>query len=312
MEVISKITDRDIPSVLPGTVGAFLPLIQARESDIVGVKQATFKYGSTDRHHLDVYHPAGVQGGKAPVLFFFYGGGFTTGARVMPPPVDLIYRNLGAFFARKGFYTVLADYRLLPDVKFPGGSEDVRDSVVWIVENAAEVAKDSDVKLDTENIFIVGHSAGASHVITTFLLPGLFPSVHLPRIKGLFLNGGPYTYRADLLPPEAPIPAEILEAYFGPLQDLSSKEPLGLLESAPQSLLDSFPPLVVSRAEKEPVAIEKMNLVFAKAAQGKLKSVEEYVMLGHNHVSPGFSLGSGEGEEWGNYAAQWAKSKTVA
>lgn len=52
---------------------------------------------------LDVYYPpeAGA-GDKAPVLFFFYGGGFASGERVFPKPCDVAYTNVGAFFAKRG------------------------------------------------------------------------------------------------------------------------------------------------------------------------------------------------------------------
>ena len=36
------------------------------------------------------------------MLVFAYGGGFTNGARRFPPPFDLVYGNVGAFFAKRG------------------------------------------------------------------------------------------------------------------------------------------------------------------------------------------------------------------
>ena len=41
-------------------------------------------------------------GKKAPILVFVYGGGWASGDRVFPPPYDLGYTNVGAFFAKKG------------------------------------------------------------------------------------------------------------------------------------------------------------------------------------------------------------------
>lgn len=270
-------------------------------------------------------------------MFFEYGGGFVSGAKVLPSPADVIYRNLGAFFAKKGyvpqrtlitcsadctcsqlhfysFFTIIADYRLAPEAKFPAGAEDVKDAIAWVVQHADEIAGDSEVKLDTENIFANAHSAGSVHVITSILLPGLMTPELRSRIKGLFLNGGAYTFRPELLPPTSAIPQGDLEAYYGGSgAQIYENEPLALLEGASQELLASLPPIVVSRAENEPEGIEQANIHFAKVAKEKVSGgkIEEYVMKGHNHVSASMCLGSGEGEEWANYAAEWFKAKAT-
>ncbi|TCD70365.1 hypothetical protein EIP91_003717 [Steccherinum ochraceum] len=312
METISKLTSSDIPSVLPPSAQAFFPLLQAHASEIESVKSSTFKYGATDRHQLDVYYPEGVENGTAPVVFFAYGGGFVSGARVLPPPANLMFKNLGSFYARKGFFVVVPDYRLVPEAKFPDGAQDIKDAVVWIVDHADEVAKDSSVKLDTASLFLTAHSAGASHTITSILYPGLFQSEYRLRIKGLFLIGGPYTFRPELLPPGPSVPTDTLDKYYGPGQ-FQEKEPLALLEKAPQDIISSFPPIVVSRAEREPKSIEQMNIHFTKVLKQKLPGgeikVQEYVMKGHNHVSPSMALSSGEGEEWAHYAIDWFRSQ---
>ena len=36
------------------------------------------------------------------MLFFEYGGGFTSGDRKIDPPYDLGYANVGVFFAKRG------------------------------------------------------------------------------------------------------------------------------------------------------------------------------------------------------------------
>ena len=53
---------------------------------------------------LDVYYPdpSSVSDDRVPVLFFVYGGGFTSGSRRIPSPFDLAYSNLGTFFAKRG------------------------------------------------------------------------------------------------------------------------------------------------------------------------------------------------------------------
>ena len=43
-----------------------------------------------------------VSGDSIPVLFFEYGGGFTSGDRKIAKPYDLGYANVGVFFAKRG------------------------------------------------------------------------------------------------------------------------------------------------------------------------------------------------------------------
>ncbi|TFY78348.1 hypothetical protein EWM64_g5658 [Hericium alpestre] len=54
--------------------------------------------------------------GTHPLLFFVPGGGFVGGARQMDD--TLIYCNVGAFFAARGFLTLIPDYRLLPQTRW--------------------------------------------------------------------------------------------------------------------------------------------------------------------------------------------------
>lgn len=52
---------------------------------------------------MDVYYPESTESGTAPVLMFVYGGGYATGAKVQQAPADVVYRNVGAYFSKKGY-----------------------------------------------------------------------------------------------------------------------------------------------------------------------------------------------------------------
>src|SRR6185295_11316866 len=73
-------------------------------------------YGDGPRHSFDLYIPDGFQR-PAPVVLYFYGGGFIAGRKSE-------YRIVGEAFASKGIVVAIADYRLYPEVKFPGFVED--------------------------------------------------------------------------------------------------------------------------------------------------------------------------------------------
>src|ERR1700684_168074 len=79
-------------------------------------------YAPGDRHALDIYQPNGQ--GAAPVVVFIYGGGWKDGNKGE-------YRFVAAALAARGFLTVVPDYRLFPQVRFPTFLQDNAAAVAW-------------------------------------------------------------------------------------------------------------------------------------------------------------------------------------
>ncbi len=104
-------------------------------------------YGPASRHRLDVYVPDGLAA-PAPVLLFWYGGSWQSGTKD-------IYRALGQAFASHGVVTIVADYRLYPEVKYPAFVEDGARAVRFAQRHAGEFGG------DPARLFLCGHSAGA-------------------------------------------------------------------------------------------------------------------------------------------------------
>src|SRR5690349_88633 len=84
-------------------------------------------YADGPRHKLDIYAPE-TRGALAPVVFFIYGGGWNHGDRAD-------YQFVGRAFAARGFVTVIADYRLVPDVRFPAFLQDSAAALKWVEDN---------------------------------------------------------------------------------------------------------------------------------------------------------------------------------
>jgi|GEM_PF-204727 len=99
-------------------------------------------YGPLDRQKYDLYFPKNVSD-DTPVLFFIYGGGWTSGKREK-------YGFVGGTFVREGYITAIPDYRLHPEVVFPAFVEDVALAFSAVKE-----------RFPSRKIFIAGHSAGA-------------------------------------------------------------------------------------------------------------------------------------------------------
>lgn len=218
--------------------------------------------------------------------------------------MDLCYTNLGSFFAKRGFLTVIPDYRLTPVAKYPNPSEDVRDALAYVVENLSDVG-------DVDNLFVMAHSAGSAIAITVFLHPTLITegkgaNVDLRKhVKAINLMAGAYTYEG---PPGAAYPG-FIEQFFE--SNSEEKVPLGLLKTASPSIVSSLPPILISRSERDAEPILYSQQVFVDLLQQKLgRELEIAIAKEHNHISPHWALETGDGEEWGEEVANWFKKHT--
>jgi len=240
-----------------------------------------------------------------PILFFVYGGGFTAGDRTLPAPADLAYANVATYFAKRGFLTVIADYRLVPNVKFPLPAEDLRDAVQWVVNHAAKLSTDAG-EPDVKSIFLMGQSAGAAHVSTVYLYPGLMPDDLKACVKGLILIAGAYH-----LHPAGPAGIEtgfesLMDLYWGGEEQTKKNVPLTLFNNLPDAEVSKLPPLLLVEGEREPGWLKVVGKDFWEAVQAR-KGVQATKIFGkgHNHLSINWCLGTGQGEEWAEETVSW-------
>ncbi|MCY7271374.1 MAG: alpha/beta hydrolase [Sphingomonas bacterium] len=141
-------------------------------------------YGSDPRQKLDVYLPdKSPAGAQLPVVIFFYGGGWVDGDRGD-------YAFAGRAFAAQGFVAVVADYRLVPQVRFPAFNQDGALAVKWVRDNVARYGG------DPARIALSGHSAGA-YIAAMLSLDrhylsevGVDPAI----IRAAALLSGPYDF----------------------------------------------------------------------------------------------------------------------
>lgn len=177
----------------------YLEALKAAPNDGVLVKK-DLAYGKDPRQLLDVYQPTGKT--NAPVLVYVHGGGYTGGAR----DVDAnVYGNVLTYFARNGMLGINAEYRLAPQARWPSGAEDVRGVVQWVKESAKDYGG------DPSRIFLMGHSAGASHVGAYVFDRRLQPQTG-HGVAGAILVSGRYSLQYD---PDNPGFAGGVSQYFG-------------------------------------------------------------------------------------------------
>jgi acetyl esterase/lipase len=165
------------------TVLNFAPLtvVNALRERAGYAAQSDLRYRPGERGLLDLYIPLG-RAAPAPVVVFFYGGGWQSGAKED-------YQFVGAALASAGALVVIPDYRIYPSARFPGFLEDCALAVRWTRDNAQRLGGDPDT------IVLMGHSAGA-YIAATLALDarwleavGLRPGRDLAGWVGL---AGPY------------------------------------------------------------------------------------------------------------------------
>ncbi|MEO8155541.1 MAG: alpha/beta hydrolase [Rhizobacter sp.] len=106
-------------------------------------------YGALPRQKLDIYRPTrAAPSGGWPVVVFFYGGSWSRGERAD-------YRFIGEALASRGVLTLVADYRLYPEVRYPEFLEDCAEALAYGLREAGHLGG------NPKRVFVMGHSAGA-------------------------------------------------------------------------------------------------------------------------------------------------------
>jgi len=197
-DIRARLVEIGFSSPYAASDSIYVPLLARAPKDGVAVTK-DLAYGPHPRHRLDTYVPDGASG--APILVYIHGGGYSTGERDINPE---IYGNVLFYVARHGLVGVNATYRLAPEASWPSGAEDMREIVRWVKAHAAELGGDPD------RIFMMGHSAGATHVATYAFDPRFQPSEG-HGLAGIVLVSGRYVIKDD---PDDPS-LEGIRTYFG-------------------------------------------------------------------------------------------------
>lgn len=179
-------------------------------------RSTNHSYGPESRQKLDVYFPKAAK--DRPVVVFFYGGSWTAGSRGF-------YRFVGAALAERGIVTVLPDYRLYPQVKFPLFLDDGALAVAWVQEHAREFGG------DPHRIVLMGHSAGGHEAAFLAYDPRLLQKAGArPEwIVGLVGLSGPYALEPDTKTLNTIFASPYTEAEWQPVRFVTPQAPPTLL-----------------------------------------------------------------------------------
>jgi len=138
---------------------------------------ADISYGTHPRQKLDLYTPDQPRPDGKSVIFF-YGGSWDSGAKG-----DYLF--VGQALAASGITTVIPDYRVYPEVRYPAFLDDGAAATAWAAQ-----------KVGSEKLFVAGHSAGAYIAIMMVANTPYLGAAGVDRMKlpGGIGIAGPYDF----------------------------------------------------------------------------------------------------------------------
>jgi len=171
------------------------------------VPVVTVSYGPSERQKVDLYAAAlkgapaaasPISGAQAmqptlgdqalrPIVIFFYGGAWHTGARQD-------YRFVAKSFTDMGYVVAIPDYRLTPEVVYPDFLRDSAAAVQAVVANAKRIGGDPD------KIILAGHSAGAYNAAMLAMDSRWLPAQDRKRIRGFIGLASPVNFLPIQMP----------------------------------------------------------------------------------------------------------------
>ncbi|MFP0928593.1 alpha/beta hydrolase [Acinetobacter baumannii] len=149
------------------------------------------RYGLKPRHRLDIYRST-KRLAHRPLIVFVHGGAWQHGNK-------RDYLFIGEAFTKEGYDVAVINFQLAPKNIFPSYVDDLTQALNYLHQNQEKL------EISTENIVLMGHSAGAFNVMSAVYHPKPNTIQCLGNIKAIFGLAGPYhfDYKGDPLAEDA-------------------------------------------------------------------------------------------------------------
>ena len=223
------------------------------------------EYGSHARQKLDIYLPITTQKSSSikssalkKVIIFYYGGNWDSGARAD-------YKFAAEALASLGHIVVVPDYRVYPDVLFPGLMTDPVSVAKWVKMNIKKYNGDNN------KIFLAGHSAGAHIAVMMAINPEYLAKELLKPsdYAGVIGLAGPYDF--------LPLKSDRLKTIFGPEAEQWKSQPINFVDG-------KNPPLFLAIGTKDNTVWPRNSINLAKKIKEKNGLVEVHEFAGYGHI----------------------------
>lgn len=237
-------------------VGIFNALVPKDGGVVV---ERNVAYGVHPRQKLDIYRPSNEQTGL-PVIYFSYGGGWESGERNE-------YSFVGRALAARGYVTVIADYRLVPEVVYPDFIADNALAVEWVAETIGSYGG------DPGRMVLMGHSAGAYNVMMLALDPQF--GVDMSNVRAIVGLSGPYDFY--------PFDVSQSQNAFGGFPQPEQTQPVNLVAR-------DLPPVFLGHGDKDETVFLRNSVALAEAMTENGTDVSLKIYEGGNHADTLVSL----------------------
>lgn len=229
----------------------------ARERPITLAVRA--QYGPHPAQHLELWVPdqPAADGEPHPLIVFYHGGGWHSGA-----PAD--YRFVARTLGEHGFATALVGYRLVPEGRFPAMLEDSAAGLAWLAANAGRHG------VHTNRAVLAGHSAGAYNAVMLALDLQWLEAAGAPSgmVAGVAGLAGPYDFH--------PFTSDSAVAAFGHVKSPQSTQPIRFARG-------DAPPLLLMTGTADDVVRPRNSVALDRAvrAAGGRSKVIQFEGMGH-------------------------------
>ena len=218
------------------------------------------EYGSHQRQKLDIYLPKNPQISDTlkKVVIFYYGGNWDSGERAD-------YKFAAEALVSEGYIVVVPDYRVYPEVLFPGFMADPVSAAKWVKTNIKKYHGDGD------KIFLAGHSAGA-HIAVMMAINAEYLAVASLKpndFAGVIGLAGPYDF--------LPLKSARLKTIFGAESEQWKSQPINFVNG-------KNPPLMLAIGMKDGTVWPRNSINLAKKIKEKNGQVEIVEFASYAHV----------------------------
>ena len=226
-------------------------------------------YGDSPSMRMDIYFPKNQSNLNDDIIMFVYGGSWRSG-RLFSGKKEY-YRFVGKLFSNEGYTTIIPDYRVYPEVKFPSFVEDVANAVRWIHTNM-------NLKNDNRRLILIGHSAGAHIVSLLALDPNYFKEVGIDRsvLRGWVGLSGPYNFNPLAIRYIRPIFESVID-------DINKARPISFASV-------KAPPGMLIHGKRDRLVSRNNSLALYKALTGAGSKID-YVSIDAGHFDTVLGLG---------------------
>lgn len=244
--------------ILPLLAGLALPACAALRPGVLSKGARDVAYGAHPRQRMDIYVPRDSADTPKPVVFFIYGGSWANGAKET-------YSFVGDAFSARGFVTVIADYRLVPEVRFPDFIVDGALALRFVRDNIASFGG------SPQDLHLVGHSAGAYNAMMLTLDKRYLAAVGMRagEIRSTVGLSGPYDF--------LPFDIDVTKDAFGNARDPAQTQPVNFARR-------DAPPILLATGCEDTTVLPRNSERLASAlrkAGARSVSLKIYPGLGH-------------------------------